>query len=55
MEGEELQPGLADLPAEDLAMVRDILAQMLAGEFTRFDVFKGPITDNRVMKFWLMV
>ena len=20
---------------------------MLAGEFTRFDVFKGPITDNQ--------
>lgn len=47
MEGEELQPGLADLPEEDLAMVREILAQMLAGEFTRFDVFKGPITDNQ--------
>ena len=23
------------------------LAGMLAGEFTRFDVFKGPITDNQ--------
>ncbi len=47
MEGEELMPGVAELPEEDLAMVRDILAQMLAGEFTRFDVFKGPITDNQ--------
>lgn len=47
MEGETLQPGLAELPEEELQMVRDILAQMLAGEFTRFDVFKGPITDNQ--------
>lgn len=47
MEGETLQPGLAELPEEDLQLVRDILAQMLAGEFTRFDVFKGPITDNQ--------
>ena len=27
--------------------VRDLLAKMLAGEFTRFDVFTGPITDNQ--------
>ncbi len=47
MEGETLQPGLAELPAEDLQMVKDTLAAMLAGEFTRFDVFKGPITDNQ--------
>lgn len=47
MEGETLQPGVAELPEEDLQMVRDILAQMLAGEFTRFDVFKGPIVDNQ--------
>jgi basic membrane protein A len=47
MEGETLQPGVADLPEEDLQLIRDILAQMLAGEFTRFDVFKGPITDNQ--------
>ena len=46
MEGEELQPGVADLPAEDLQMVRDTLASMLAGEFDRFDVFTGPIVDN---------
>ncbi len=46
MEGEELQPGVADLPAEDLQMVRDTLALMLAGEFDRFDVFTGPIVDN---------
>ncbi|MDX1415953.1 MAG: BMP family ABC transporter substrate-binding protein [Candidatus Promineifilaceae bacterium] len=47
MEGEELQPGAADLPEEDLQLIRDTLAAMLAGEFTRFDVFKGPITDNQ--------
>ncbi len=47
MEGETLQPGVADLPAEDLQLVRDTLAQMLAGKFTRFDVFKGPIIDNQ--------
>lgn len=47
MEGETLMPGVAELPAEDLQMVRDLLAMMLKGEFTRFDVFKGPITDNQ--------
>ena len=47
MEGETPQPGVADLPEEDLTLIRDTLAKMLAGEFTRFDVFKGPITDNQ--------
>ncbi len=47
MEGEEPMPGIADLPEEDVAMVREILAAMLAGEFTRFDVFAGPIVDNQ--------
>ncbi len=47
MEGEEPQPGIADLPAEDVQLVRDTLAQMLAGEFDRFDLFSGPITDNQ--------
>jgi len=47
MEGQTLQPGLADLPAEDIQLVRDTLAATLAGEFTRFDVFKGPIIDNQ--------
>jgi basic membrane protein A len=47
MEGEELQPGVAELPAEVIQQVRDTLAQMLAGEFTRFDVFSGPINDNQ--------
>ncbi len=47
MEGEELPPGVAELPEEVVQEVRDILAQMLAGEFTRFDVFTGPINDNK--------
>jgi len=47
MEGEELMPGVAELPEEDLQMIRDILDQMLAGEFDRFDVFSGPIVDNQ--------
>ncbi len=47
MEGETMQPGAADLPAEDLALINDTLDEMLAGEFTRFDVFKGPIVDNQ--------
>ena len=47
MEGEEMMPGTAELPAEDLAMIEETLAAMLAGEFTRFDVFAGPITDNQ--------
>ncbi|MCA9934016.1 MAG: BMP family ABC transporter substrate-binding protein [Ardenticatenaceae bacterium] len=47
MDGETMQPGAAEIPAEDLALINDTLDKMLAGEFTRFDVFKGPITDNQ--------
>lgn len=47
MQGETPQPGARDLPAEDVAMIKDTLAQVLAGKFTRFDVFKGPIVDNQ--------
>jgi basic membrane protein A len=47
MEGQEHQPGIADLPEEDVKLVEDTLAAMLAGEFTRFDLFSGPITDNQ--------
>ncbi len=47
MEGEEPQPGVNDLPEEDLALIRDTLDKMLKGEFDRFDVFSGPITDNQ--------
>jgi basic membrane protein A len=47
MEGEEPMPGVADLPAEDVQLVRDTLVKMLAGEFDRFDLFSGPIIDNQ--------
>lgn len=47
MEGETMQPGVAELPQADLDLINSILDQMLKGEFTRFDVFKGPITDNQ--------
>jgi basic membrane protein A len=47
MEGESLPPGVAELPAADVQLVRDTLAQMLAGEFDRFDLFSGEILDNQ--------
>ncbi|MEN6556520.1 MAG: BMP family ABC transporter substrate-binding protein [Anaerolineaceae bacterium] len=47
MEGETMMPGVAELPEADLQLVRETLDKMLKGEFTRFDVFKGPITDNQ--------
>ena len=47
MEGQQPTKGMADLPVEDLQMVKDTLAKMLAGQFTRFDVFAGPIKDNK--------
>ena len=47
MDGEKPQPGISDLPAEDVQKVKDVLAQMLAGEFNRFDVFAGEIKDNQ--------
>jgi basic membrane protein A len=47
MEGESPQPGIADLPVEDVQLVKDTLAKMLAGEFDRFDVFAGEILDNQ--------
>ncbi|MFQ5575845.1 MAG: BMP family ABC transporter substrate-binding protein [Anaerolineae bacterium] len=47
MEGETPQPGVEGLPEEDLALIRSTLDKMLKGEVTRFDVFKGPITDNQ--------
>ena len=47
MEGDEPRPGVEGLPEEDMQLISDTLAQMLAGEFTRFDVFTGPITDNQ--------
>ena len=47
MEGQQLTKGESDLPPDVLQTVKDTLAQMLAGKFTRFDVFAGPITDNK--------
>ncbi|MBN1315585.1 MAG: BMP family ABC transporter substrate-binding protein [Anaerolineales bacterium] len=47
MEGQELTPGVAELPQEVIDEVRDLMAKTLAGEFTRFDVFSGPINDNQ--------
>ncbi|NSW51451.1 MAG: BMP family ABC transporter substrate-binding protein [Anaerolineae bacterium] len=47
MEGQELTPGMQDLDPEVIAYVEETLAQMLAGEFDRFDVFAGPIMDNQ--------
>jgi basic membrane protein A len=47
MEGQELTSGVKDLDPALIEEVRTILAQMLAGEFNRFDVFSGPINDNQ--------
>jgi basic membrane protein A len=47
MEGQTPTKGVADLPPEDVQLVKDTLAKMLKGEFTRFDVFAGPIKDNQ--------
>ena len=46
MDGQTPQPGIKDLPAADVQMVKDTLAKMLAGQFNRFDVFSGPINDS---------
>jgi basic membrane protein A len=47
MEGQTMTKGESELPAADIQMVKDTLAKMLAGTFTRFDVFSGPIVDNK--------
>lgn len=47
MEGQQPTKGMADLPAADMQLVKDTLAKMLKGEFTRFDVFAGPIKDSK--------
>ena len=44
MEGQEPAPGV---PEDVIPQVQEILAQMQAGEFDRFDVFTGPINDNK--------
>ncbi len=47
MEGQEMTSGVKELPPEVIQMVQDTLDKMLKGEFTRFDVFSGPIHDNQ--------
>jgi len=47
MEGQELTSGVKELPPEVLDEVRATLDKMLKGEFNRFDVFSGPILDNK--------
>jgi basic membrane protein A len=47
MEGQSLTLGMKDLPPDVIKMVQDTMALMLAGKFTRFDVFSGPILDNK--------
>lgn len=44
MEGQEPYPSVPDSVIPE---VQDLLDQMLAGEFTRFDIFTGPINDNQ--------
>ena len=47
MEGETPTKGVSELPPEVIQQVKDLLAQMKAGTFNRFDVFAGPILDNQ--------
>jgi basic membrane protein A len=47
MDGQSPTSGVTSLPAADVQLVKDTLAQMLAGEFDRFDLFSGPINDNQ--------
>jgi len=47
MEGQTPTKGVSELPPEVLQTVKDTLAKMQKGEFTRFDVFAGPIKDNQ--------
>jgi len=44
MEGQEPLPSV---PVEVIPQVSELLDQMLAGEFDRFDVFTGPINNNQ--------
>ncbi len=44
MEGEVPAPAV---PASVIPEVDDVVAQMQAGTFTRFDIFTGPISDNK--------
>ncbi len=44
MEGQQPYPSV---PESVIPEVREMLAQMQAGTFTRFDIFTGPINDNQ--------
>jgi basic membrane protein A len=44
MEG---QTPYVSVPESVIPEVEEVLAQMLAGEFGRFDIFSGPINDNQ--------
>jgi len=43
MEGQTPQPGV---PEDVIPLVQARLAEMTSGEFDRFDIFSGPLTDN---------
>jgi len=47
MDGQSLTAGMKDLPPDVIQKVKDTLKQMQEGKFTRFDVFAGPIKDNK--------
>jgi basic membrane protein A len=47
MVGEELTAGVVDLPNNTVRKVQRLVDDALAGKFTRFDVFSGPIYDNQ--------
>lgn len=47
MEGQSLTKGMQDMDPAVIAEVRGILEKALNGQFTRFDVFSGPIMDNQ--------
>ncbi len=44
MEGQEASTAV---PEAVIPQVEEMLAQMLAGDMTRFDIFAGPINDNK--------
>jgi basic membrane protein A len=46
MEGQTVQPGVAELPEEVVQTVQEKVEQMLAGELNRYNIWCGPITDN---------
>jgi basic membrane protein A len=47
MEGQTPRPGVEGIAADDLKLFQDTLKAALDGKFTRFDVFAGPIIDNK--------